>query len=255
MTDRNGLVTDDRAQRAAARRPRSSRPAASARRWRSARGGWLSSITDPGGNATQLGLDAGGLLTSLTTPRNEEHTYTYDALGLLTRDDDPAGGQTTLARTDLADGWEVTRTTALGRVTTYRYEHKTDGSIARRVTDPFGGVTTWTTDAAGAQRLERPDGAVEQWTDGRRPALRPGRPAVDQRERRRARHGPTWQATRTLTSAGNPIAPDALTITETVNGEDVGVGLRRPDAHADGHEPRGQNAVADLGRQRRASPA
>ena len=55
-----------------------------------------------------------GLMTRLTDPRGGVHSFEHDAAGRLTRDEDPENGVQTLSRTAFADGYEVTRTTALG---------------------------------------------------------------------------------------------------------------------------------------------
>ena len=217
VTDRNGLVTS--VEHGAGGAPTAIVAPGGQRTSLTTNGaGWLTSVADPGGNTTALASDGGGLLTSLQTPRGHDHTYAYDALGMLTRDDDPAGGRSTLARTDLADGWEVTRTTALGRITRYRYEQLADGSIRRRVTDPAGAVTEWTSDPDGAERLEHPDGTVDSWTDGPDPRFGMTVPRWKTSDHAEPAAGPAWHATRTLTSAGQPIAPDAYAVEETVNG-------------------------------------
>src|SRR5438132_4234644 len=68
--------------------------------------GYLSRVTNPAGEAVQLTYNSGnaaGLLATLTDPRGHVHRYLYDAMGRLVRDENPAGGVTTLARTDLTD--------------------------------------------------------------------------------------------------------------------------------------------------------
>jgi YD repeat-containing protein len=61
--------------------------------------GFLARITNPAGEAVQLVSTAGGLLTSLTDPRSNTHRFFYDLLGRLVRDEDPAGGFSTLSST------------------------------------------------------------------------------------------------------------------------------------------------------------
>ena len=75
-------------------------------------------VTNPAGDAVQLTYYSGtatGLLATLTDARGNVHRYTYDALRRLIRDENPAGGVTTLARTDLTDAhYTITLTTASG---------------------------------------------------------------------------------------------------------------------------------------------
>ncbi len=85
--------------------------------------GYLSLVTNPTGEVVQLTYNSGaaeGLLATLTDPRGNVHHYFYDGLGRLIRDENPAGGVTTLARADFPDGhYTVSLTTASGLVTTY----------------------------------------------------------------------------------------------------------------------------------------
>jgi YD repeat-containing protein len=93
----------------------------------------------PAAETTQLSYSPEGLLAAFTTPRNHTSTFQYDAPGRLIRDDDPAGGFTTLARTPTATGYLVTKTTREGRVTTYRVETDTARTETRTNTFPTGG--------------------------------------------------------------------------------------------------------------------
>jgi YD repeat-containing protein len=116
--------------------------------------GWLTRAVDPAGGDHDFLYDPGttsdgtGLLVTYTTP--EEHTYEfdYDTEGLLIRDDDPAGGFKTLARTDAppqgTPGWDVEVETALGRASTYSVAQMNTGTQTRTTTDPAGLVTTIT---------------------------------------------------------------------------------------------------------------
>jgi RHS repeat-associated protein len=91
-------------------------------------------------------------------PRGNASRFSYDSFGRLTRDEDAAGGSTDLARTDQANGYTITTTSALGRVRTYQVEGLPGGEVREVVTEPGGEkiVTVTgidgrreTTDAAG----------------------------------------------------------------------------------------------------------
>ena len=71
--------------------------------------GFMSSITDPAGATIQLANSPTGLLKTYTDARGNVHTFDYDASGKLLKDEDPAGGATTLS--DVADGSSHTVTT------------------------------------------------------------------------------------------------------------------------------------------------
>src|SRR5262249_2558106 len=62
--------------------------------------GYLAGITDPAGGRNGYTYSPDGLMQTFTDPRNNVHRFSYDALGRLHLDQDPAGGSTTLDRTD-----------------------------------------------------------------------------------------------------------------------------------------------------------
>jgi RHS repeat-associated protein len=103
--------------------------------------GWLTRASDPLGHAHTMSYSAGGLLLALSDPVGSAHAFTYDSLGRLVRDDAPGGTYTTLARSELADGFSVTTTTALGRTHTY-VVHRLPTGIQRVDVSPSGEVTT-----------------------------------------------------------------------------------------------------------------
>ena len=132
--------------------------------------GYLATITDPAGDAVGLTYAPEGLLTGLTDPRGNPHTFEYDALGRLQKDSDPAAGSTTLARTeitpagDVAAGFVSTKTTALGRTTTYRTETLTTGATRVTVTGPAGLSTVSLEGTDGSRTTTTPDGTVASAT-------------------------------------------------------------------------------------------
>jgi len=89
--------------------------------------GFLSRITNPASESWQFDYTGDGLLTYITDPNNNTSQYTYDTQGRLIRADDPAGGYQTFTRKDFESGYEVARTTALDRTTTYRVERLATG--------------------------------------------------------------------------------------------------------------------------------
>jgi RHS repeat-associated protein len=119
--------------------------------------GYLASIANPAGEGTQLSYTAGGLLTRFRDPKGNVSQMQYDALGRLLRDDDAAGGSQALARTEFANGYEVTRTTALNRATGYRVERLTTDDQRRVNTFPDGGLVTTLPDGTVTNLLEGPD--------------------------------------------------------------------------------------------------
>ncbi|MGH7572373.1 MAG: RHS repeat-associated core domain-containing protein [Gemmatimonadota bacterium] len=126
--------------------------------------GYLASVTNPATETVGLTYHADGLLASLTDPRNKVHNFSYDPAGLLTRDDDPAGGFQTLSRTQETDAYEVTRTTALGRATTYRVEELPTGGQRRVNTSPSGLVAETIIGTDGTTTTLAPDGTITSVT-------------------------------------------------------------------------------------------
>jgi RHS repeat-associated protein len=123
--------------------------------------GFLASITNPAGETTALASTASGLLTSFTAPGNRTSTFDYDAAGRLLRDDDPGDGAQDLARTGPPAAFTVTRSTALGRDTTYQVETLPNRVTRRTITAPDGtaGIVTENVDAA-TRESSAPSGTV-----------------------------------------------------------------------------------------------
>ncbi|MEX0698643.1 MAG: RHS repeat-associated core domain-containing protein, partial [Acidimicrobiia bacterium] len=122
--------------------------------------GYLSSVTNPADESVALTYHTGGLLATLTDPRDHMYEFSYDSLGRLTRDEDPVGGYTELARVELSNGFEVTKTSALGRETTYRTENQETGDQARLNTSPSGQEYSSTTAPDGTVTTMMPDSTV-----------------------------------------------------------------------------------------------
>jgi RHS repeat-associated protein len=122
--------------------------------------GHLEHITNPANEAFGFTYTDDGLLTSITDPRNYTSNYQYDDLGYLLRTDDPAGGFQTLTRTTFTNGYEVARTTALGRTTNYRVERLTTGGQRLVNTFPDGTMTEAIMGTDGSQTITYSDGTV-----------------------------------------------------------------------------------------------
>ncbi len=126
--------------------------------------GYLASITDPASQSVAFSYGIGGLLDTLVDARNKLYRFTYDGLGRLIRDDDPAGGFTTLTRA--ASGFKITRSRALGHSWSYEVQRSSDGAETRIVTKPSGVVHRDSLGADGSLRTTAPDSTVTDWTFG-----------------------------------------------------------------------------------------
>jgi RHS repeat-associated protein len=120
--------------------------------------GYLASVANPAGEIVRLFSKSSGLLDSLVDPRGKTHRFTYSSLGQLRRDDDPAGGFSTLAFRQGTTKDTVDLTTALGRKTTYRTERMPNGDTRQIVTDPAGMVKTSVVGSDGGTATDGADG-------------------------------------------------------------------------------------------------
>jgi YD repeat-containing protein len=182
---------------------------------------YLESITNPAGEAVRFGYTSDGLLTETTDPRGNTSRYAYDDMGRLIRAEDRAGGSQTFSRIELPNGYEVTRTTALGRTTTYRVEHLSTGD--KRLVNTFGcGAQTETlvrTD--GSTRITYPDGMVIELKEGPDPRFGMQSPII--KSTTITTPGGLKSAVSTdrsvsLADSNNPLSLKTLTDTVIVNG-------------------------------------
>jgi len=127
--------------------------------------GYLAQITNPAGEAWQFGYHD-GLLTSSTNPKGHTSTYSYDSDGRLVMNQDAEGNMQTLTRNDLENGYEVLRTTPLGRMTTYGVEQLTTGQLQLTAIDDCCLSTTTLIDPDGSRLLTFSDGMMQEFTSG-----------------------------------------------------------------------------------------
>src|SRR5206468_3046710 len=132
-------------------------------------GGYLARVTNPSAESVVLSYSSDGVLTSLTDPRGNIYSFEYDSLGRLTRYSDPAGGVQTLVRTEIANGYRLTRTSTLGRTTIYQFERLLAGGERRVVTLPTGATAERTINADRSHRTRFADGTVVTLTLGSDP--------------------------------------------------------------------------------------
>jgi RHS repeat-associated protein len=184
--------------------------------------GYLASITDPAGQTTAFTSTSGGLLATLTDPRGATHRFTYDALGRLTLDADPAGGSTALARADSGAAFDVTQTTALGRVTIFHVASLPNGDQQRVTTLPSGLQSAYVRGANGINTETLPDGTHLSVTNGPDPRfgmLSPVPIATRVTTPLGLVLSTTTTRTATLSNPSDPLTLTALSDTLTVNGK------------------------------------
>ncbi len=184
--------------------------------------GFLSQATDPAGHIVKFTSTSGGLMTSRTDANGNVYTYIYDGNGRLTKDSDPAGGFVSLNRSDTGAGYNVTKTTASGRTTTYGVATGTPGEHFIN-TWPSGLQATVSNTPVGGQLSEStvlPDGTTATATQA--PDPRWGLQAPIMSDSTLTLGSLTadsiYARTVALAVPGNPFSLTSQTDTATVNG-------------------------------------
>lgn len=182
--------------------------------------GYLASVANPAGETFQMSYTAGGLLTRFTDPKGNASDFIYDNLGRLQRDSNAAGGNQTLARTDITNGFEVARTTALGRTTRYRLEDLAIGDRQRVIRFPDGTETQMLIGRDGSTRISLSDGTVDSLLEGPDPRFSMQAPVVTSLTTTTGGLTATLNTERTVNLAdpNNPLSLSSLTERTTLNG-------------------------------------
>ena len=183
--------------------------------------GWLLSASNPANEAHSMSYSADGLLRTFTDPRTNIHRFTYDSLGRLTKDEDPAGGSTTLARTEQSNGYTVTTTSALGRTHVYQVEQLPTGTVRRTVTAPSGTQTITVINIDGSEQTTYADGGVatiKYGPDPRWGMLTPVPSSVSIQNAGGLTATATITRTATLADPNNLLSLATLTDSVTING-------------------------------------
>ncbi len=183
--------------------------------------GWLSSVTDPAGQVRSMQYSATGLLQSLVDPRGNQYRFTYDAVGRLIKDEDPSGGSTSLVRTEQANGFTVTSTTALGRTRSFQVEQLSTGALRRTVVEADGTKTIDVTATDGSEQITDATGTISIVTHGADPRwgmLSPTTSSATVTTPGGRQLQASEVVTTTLTEPQNPLTLSAKTDTFTING-------------------------------------
>jgi RHS repeat-associated protein len=135
--------------------------------------GFLRRISNPANESVTLVSTDRGLLTKLQDARGRVHTFAYDDDGFLASDLDGGDGSLTLAYTKgVNEDFEVSVTTAMGRVTRY-FTQALSGALAQTpagpgvrqvMIDPAGLQYETVSYASGIQQSVSPDGTTDTVT-------------------------------------------------------------------------------------------
>ncbi len=184
--------------------------------------GWLTALTDPAGLTRTMDYSADGLLQHFTDPLGHIHSFTYDDAGRLIKDENPAGGSTSLARTEQATGYTVATSTALGRTHVYQVESLTTGAGRRTTTDSSGANTVTVTGTDGSEQTTYADGStvlVKKGPDPRWGMVAPIAQSVVKKTPAGLTSSVSATRTATLSDLGNPWSMTKLTDAVSVNGK------------------------------------
>jgi RHS repeat-associated protein len=129
----------------------------------------LATVTNPASEEFQFGYGDGGLLSKVTTPRGNEYRLTYDAMGRLIRADDPSSGSSALALAAVSNGDQVTLTTAMDRLSSYRRELLPSGDRRRVSRFPDGASLQVLTKVSGSSETTTPSGVTVNQMEGSDP--------------------------------------------------------------------------------------
>jgi len=122
--------------------------------------GYLQSIINPAAEETSMTYTSKGLLATFMDPKGITSTMTYDEDDLLVIDDDGSGNVQTFSREEGPAFSKVTRTTAMGRVSTYRMDYVANGSNRSTVTNSDGDVLEVYDTVDGTSVTTRSDGTT-----------------------------------------------------------------------------------------------
>jgi RHS repeat-associated protein len=188
--------------------------------------GNLMSIANPANETHTLKADSGGLITEITNQMGASAKYSYDALGRLIRAEDPAGGFQTLSRAELENGYEITRTTALGRVVKYRTERLANGELHLENTFPDGRKSMSQISSDGKTEITYPDGTYATYILGPNPRFGMLSP-LSKTATIETPNGLTYFYEKTievtLADPSNPLSVSTLTDTTSLNGRDYSI--------------------------------
>lgn len=182
--------------------------------------GRLTSVTDPLGQTVQLGYANTDLLASLTDPYLGTSTFEYDADGRLTKDTNAGGGYQTLGRTQQGSLSQATRTTRLGRATTYQTDLSNPNVVAKTTTEA-GMQSTATVNANGVRSATYADGTQVASFVGQDPRFGMEAPLLSSSTATTPGGrslATTHAASATLATPGDPLSLSNLSQTTTVNG-------------------------------------
>lgn len=124
--------------------------------------GYLDTLQLPGTEQYNFTYASGGLLQTASFPDGVTSTFEYDTLGRLLRDSNTQGLDVRLARTNLTNGFEVTKsyydTVGLTKQETYRTENQGAQMVSTYQASTGGSnVTTFAPD--GSVSVQYPDGS------------------------------------------------------------------------------------------------
>ncbi len=133
--------------------------------------GFLTSATNSLGETYRMAYSVDGLLASFQTPNGNQSKFAYDDRGRLLSDTDAAGATVTLAKTETADGYQATFSSALSHDTVHEVQFLPTGDFQRTDTLPDSTQTVTLKKTDGTTQVTAADGTVATLLEGPDPRL------------------------------------------------------------------------------------
>lgn len=141
--------------------------------------GMLTTITNPAGESYTATYGVGGLMQAFEDPRGGQANVTYHEDGRLARDTNPAGGFFDFARTELANGYEVARTSGEGRTVLHQIQKTTNGGETRTQVSADGTVQRTDISTNGTEQTTAADGHIVSVVEGSDPRFGAQAPFIE----------------------------------------------------------------------------
>lgn len=183
--------------------------------------GELASVKTPRGGVYAMTYDDHGLMQSFRGPNGTVNTYTYDASGLLSGGQSPVYGTMTITRQVNDNKLTVTMTRGEQATSSYSIESLDNGDMRRETVEPGGATTVAIIKKDGGEETHYPDGTIVTTAPGPDPRWGMRAPLLESvtirspqgREVKISEHRSV-----TLANADDPLSMRTYTESMTTNG-------------------------------------
>ena len=183
--------------------------------------GELASVKTPRGGAYAMTYDDHGLMQSFRGPNGTMNTYTYDASGLLSGGQSPVYGTMTITRQVSDNKLTVTMTRGEQATSSYSIESLDNGDMRREMVEPGGATTVAIIKKDGSEETHYPDGTIVTTAPGPDPRWGMNAPLLESvtiRSPQGREVKISEQRSVTLANADDPLSMRTYTESMTTNG-------------------------------------